>query len=102
MQGIYNPVAKRNLRYDETLIVPIIENTPFEEDLKDRMAQVMEEYPETSAILVRRHGIYVWGETWEKTKAMQVFFTLKHKLVDTYLILYNFDILQDGMLRLLV
>ncbi|OXA55663.1 probable methylthioribulose-1-phosphate dehydratase [Folsomia candida] len=70
IKGIYNPVTKCNYRYDETLVVPIIENTPFEEDLKDRMALVMEEYPQTSAILVRRHGIYVWGETWEKTKAM--------------------------------
>jgi ribulose-5-phosphate 4-epimerase/fuculose-1-phosphate aldolase len=53
-------------------VVPIIENTPFEEDLKDRMAQVMEEYPATCAILVRRHGIYVWGDTWEKAKTMYV------------------------------
>jgi len=70
IKGIYNPVKKRHFRYDETLTVPIIENTPFEEDLKDRMAQVMEEYPESCAVLVRRHGVYVWGDTWEKAKTM--------------------------------
>lgn len=57
IKGIKNQKTKRNLRYDEVLVVPIIENTPFEEDLKDRMAQVIEEYPETCAVLVRRHGV---------------------------------------------
>ncbi len=57
-------------RYDDTLVVPIIENTPEEKDLKDRMAQAMEEYPDSCAVLVRRHGVYVWGESWEKAKTM--------------------------------
>ena len=29
----------------------------------------MKDYPESSAILVRRHGIYVWGKTWESAKS---------------------------------
>lgn len=49
------------LSYLDTLRVPIIANTPFEEDLTDSMAAAMEKYPEAAAILVRRHGIYVWG-----------------------------------------
>ncbi|KAF5290836.1 hypothetical protein FQA39_LY14598 [Lamprigera yunnana] len=70
IKGIKNSKLKRNYRYDEELVVPIIENTPFEEDLKDRMAQVIAEYPETCAVLVRRHGVYVWGDTWQQAKTM--------------------------------
>lgn len=44
------------LSYLDTLEVPIIENTPNEEDLKDSMAEVMKEHPNCAAILVRRHG----------------------------------------------
>jgi len=57
-------------RYDEELVVPIIENTPHERDLKTRMAAAMDDYPECSAVLVRRHGVYVWGPTWQKAKTM--------------------------------
>ena len=70
------------LSYLDTLILPIIENTPHEEDLKDSMAavreivdlppsnpnpsatcslQAMKEYPDAAGVLVRRHGVYVWG-----------------------------------------
>ncbi|KAG3285475.1 APAF1 interacting protein [Ictidomys tridecemlineatus] len=57
-------------RYDDMLVVPIIENTPEEKDLKERMARAMNEYPDSCAVLVRRHGVYVWGDTWEKAKTM--------------------------------
>jgi len=70
IKGIRNQKLNRALRYDEELVVPIIENTPFEEDLKDRMAEVIKEYPETCAVLVRRHGVYVWGDTWQQAKTM--------------------------------
>uniref|UniRef100_I3M448 APAF1 interacting protein n=1 Tax=Ictidomys tridecemlineatus TaxID=43179 RepID=I3M448_ICTTR len=58
------------MRYDDMLVVPIIENTPEEKDLKERMARAMNEYPDSCAVLVRRHGVYVWGDTWEKAKTM--------------------------------
>lgn len=58
------------MNYYDVLVVPIIENTPQEEDLKDRMAQAMQEYPNANAVLVRRHGVYVWGPNWEKAKSM--------------------------------
>ena len=49
------------LSYVDTLTVPIIENTPYEEDLKDSMREAMVAYPDAPAVLVRRHGVYVWG-----------------------------------------
>ncbi|CAL4111175.1 unnamed protein product, partial [Meganyctiphanes norvegica] len=70
IKGIKHGTEDRQMRYDETLVVPIIENTPFEADLEDSMANAMEKYPNTQAILVRRHGVYVWGDTWEKAKTM--------------------------------
>ncbi|XP_037810739.1 probable methylthioribulose-1-phosphate dehydratase [Lucilia sericata] len=70
IKGIFDDESKRYLRYDEKLVVPIIENTPFERDLADSMYAAMMKYPGCSAILVRRHGVYVWGATWEKAKTM--------------------------------
>ncbi|KAK4952452.1 Methylthioribulose-1-phosphate dehydratase [Elasticomyces elasticus] len=49
-------------RYFDTLRIPIIENTAHEEDLEERMAEAMREWPECAAVLVRRHGVYVWGK----------------------------------------
>ncbi|XP_045064926.1 methylthioribulose-1-phosphate dehydratase isoform X4 [Coregonus clupeaformis] len=70
IKGIRKGTSGTNYRYDETLVVPIIENTPEEQDLKERMALAMEQYPDSCAVLVRRHGVYVWGESWEKAKTM--------------------------------
>jgi len=52
------------------LVIPIIENTPFERDLKDDLDDTIIHYPETCAVLVRRHGIYVWGDSWQQAKTM--------------------------------
>ncbi|XP_064086814.1 probable methylthioribulose-1-phosphate dehydratase isoform X2 [Macrobrachium nipponense] len=70
IKGIKCGSEDRQMRYDEELIVPIIENTPFEADLADSMSQALELYPDTQAVLVRRHGVYIWGDTWEKAKTM--------------------------------
>ncbi|KAI6053524.1 methylthioribulose-1-phosphate dehydratase [Marmota monax] len=70
IKGIRKCTSGGYFRYDDMLVVPIIENTPEEKDLKERMARAMNEYPDSCAVLVRRHGVYVWGETWEKAKTM--------------------------------
>ncbi|KAE8444996.1 Methylthioribulose-1-phosphate dehydratase [Mollisiaceae sp. DMI_Dod_QoI] len=58
-----------NLGYHDTLRIPVIENTPHEEDLTESLEEAMEKYPDTYAVLVRRHGVYVWGDTVDKAKA---------------------------------
>lgn len=40
IKGIRRGTTKTNLRYFDKLVVPIVENTPEEEDLTERMAQV--------------------------------------------------------------
>lgn len=70
IKGIRRGCHGPSMRYFDKLVVPIVENTPSEEDLTDRMAQAMENYPETCAVLVRNHGVYVWGATWEAAKSM--------------------------------
>lgn len=70
IKGIRNQKLGKAYRYDEELVVPIIENTPFEEDLKEELDKAINDYPETCAVLVRRHGIYVWGDTWQQAKTM--------------------------------
>ncbi|XP_004852106.1 methylthioribulose-1-phosphate dehydratase isoform X2 [Heterocephalus glaber] len=70
IKGIRKCTSGGYYRYNDMLVVPIIENTPEEKDLKERMARAMNEYPDSCAVLVRRHGVYVWGETWEKAKTM--------------------------------
>jgi methylthioribulose-1-phosphate dehydratase len=54
--------------YHDRLVVPIIENTAHECDLADSMADAMRAHPRTSAVLVRRHGVYVWGKDWAQAK----------------------------------
>ncbi|GMF10296.1 unnamed protein product [Phytophthora lilii] len=54
--------------YADTLVVPVIDNAPKESALADPIARTMEAYPNTSAVLVRRHGLFVWGDSWEAAK----------------------------------
>jgi methylthioribulose-1-phosphate dehydratase len=54
--------------YYDRLVVPIIENTAHERDLAGRMAAAMDAHPKATAVLVRRHGVYVWGKDWVEAK----------------------------------
>ncbi len=57
-----------NTGYYDVLEVPIIENTAHECDLADSMADAMRAHPKSNAVLVRRHGVYVWGRDWVRAK----------------------------------
>ncbi len=54
--------------YHDELVVPILENTARECDLADALAEAIEAHPRTQAVLVRRHGVYVWGRDWVEAK----------------------------------
>ncbi|KAL3130630.1 hypothetical protein ABBQ38_008024 [Trebouxia sp. C0009 RCD-2024] len=54
--------------YYDNCTVPIIENTARECELTDRLRQAIKDYPKSQAVLVRRHGVYVWGSTWIQAK----------------------------------
>jgi len=56
------------MRYSDRLIVPIIENTERECDLAESLEEAILANPATHAVLVRRHGVYVWGTDWISAK----------------------------------
>ena len=58
-----------NHSYDSVLEVPIIDNRPSEDLLADQLDAAILKYPNCNAVLVRRHGIYAWGDSWEQAKA---------------------------------
>ncbi|CAL9243455.1 unnamed protein product [Arabidopsis halleri] len=53
--------------YDE-LVVPIIENTAYENELTDSLTKAAKAYPKATAVLVRNHGVYIWGDSWIHAK----------------------------------
>lgn len=67
-QGIYNEKKQGFYDNDEEVIIPIIENSKYERDLVDSFKKTLKKYPSTSAILVRNHGMYVWGKDWKSAK----------------------------------
>ncbi|CAG2211977.1 mtnB [Mytilus edulis] len=69
MATLLYPGTEFRITHQE-MIKGIQKHNSEEKDLKKRMALAMEDYPESCAVLVRRHGVYVWGSTWEKTKTM--------------------------------
>ncbi|KAK9688892.1 hypothetical protein RND81_09G019200 [Saponaria officinalis] len=71
--------------YDE-LVVPIIENSAHERDLTDALAEAIEAYPKATAVLVRNHGIYVWGDSWISAKTQAECY---HYLFDAAIKLYQ-------------
>lgn len=54
--------------HSQTLEIPIIENKPKEPELVPCIMKALQRFPKAPAVLVRHHGIYVWGETAEKAK----------------------------------
>lgn len=54
--------------YHDLCEVPIIENTAREAELAGSMREAIDAWPRSHAVLVRRHGVYVWGRDWREAK----------------------------------
>ena len=54
--------------YFDTCVVPIIENTARECELTASLREAIKNYPKANAVLVKRHGVYVWGDNWIQAK----------------------------------
>lgn len=54
--------------YDDVLEIPIIDNRPSEDMLADQFEEVLAKYPKANAVLIRRHGVFAWGDSWEQAK----------------------------------
>ncbi|RMD42802.1 hypothetical protein DV735_g2354, partial [Chaetothyriales sp. CBS 134920] len=57
IKGIPKGKGKGMHGFFDTLRIPIIENTAFEEDLTERLEWAVTRHPDTYAVLVRRHGM---------------------------------------------
>jgi methylthioribulose 1-phosphate dehydratase/enolase-phosphatase E1 len=57
-----------NHGYEDTLVVPIIDNRPTEDLLAEQLGEAVKNYPKVNCVLVRRHGLYVWGDSWQQAK----------------------------------
>jgi len=55
-------------RNTDVLTVPVIDNTEREAELTEKLRRVIELYPRTFAVLVRHHGVYIWGDSWQHAK----------------------------------
>lgn len=42
--------------------IPVIQNTAHECDLTERLEQAILDYPKSNAVIVRNHGVYIWGK----------------------------------------
>ncbi|EDO19183.1 hypothetical protein Kpol_1050p40 [Vanderwaltozyma polyspora DSM 70294] len=68
--GKIDPVTNKQiaLSFFDTLEIPIIENMAHEDQLIDSFHDIFKRWPHTQAIIVRRHGIFVWGSDINKAK----------------------------------
>ncbi|KAI6180308.1 Methylthioribulose-1-phosphate dehydratase [Aphelenchoides besseyi] len=82
LKGIADRSTGCQLTNTQTCVIPVIENAPSEScpEFKERIERVMLENPNCSAILVRNHGAFYFGSSWEETKIMAEIFEYLFKL----------------------
>ncbi|XP_021366470.1 methylthioribulose-1-phosphate dehydratase-like [Mizuhopecten yessoensis] len=67
-EGIRKWSTGGNYKFTDDVVLPVIDNTHTGDELIDGMVKAMNDYPDTCIVLVRGHGIYAWGQTWEQAK----------------------------------
>lgn len=70
LKGVMDRRNWRSFQNTDKFILPIIENKPQEQDLLPILKEAIDKYPHSPAFLVRRHGLFVLGPSWQKTKVM--------------------------------
>lgn len=93
IKGVPKVTEPGNLSFFDTLVIPIIENTAHEEDLTPDLEKALQEYPSASAVIVRRHGIYVWGPNVWKAKILNESIDY---LMELAIKMRSFGIVTDG------
>lgn len=58
----------KGVGYADVHEVPVLNNTAHECDLADALREAIAAFPQSHAVLVRRHGVYIWGDTWLDAK----------------------------------
>ena len=54
--------------WNDLLTIPIIENRATEDGIAELLATAVAANPGVDAVIIRRHGLYVWGTTWQQAK----------------------------------
>ncbi|GLT32829.1 hypothetical protein SLA2020_074670 [Shorea laevis] len=54
--------------YHDELVVPIIKNTALEGELREFLTDMIRVFLKTRAVLVRNHGVFIWGDSWISAK----------------------------------
>ena len=70
IKGIFNFVEGRPGYFDEELIVPIVENMREDYLLCDTVSKAIKDYPQCNAVILRHHGIHIYGKDWVQCKLM--------------------------------
>ena len=68
--GLQMVKAMRGLKWSDTLELPIIGNKDTEDAIAEDLEIAVRDNPGVDAVLIRGHGLYVWGPSWQAAKVM--------------------------------
>uniref|UniRef100_A0A8C4QYZ4 APAF1 interacting protein n=1 Tax=Eptatretus burgeri TaxID=7764 RepID=A0A8C4QYZ4_EPTBU len=68
IKGVPRQSTGGRRRWDEELCIPVIENEAEDKDMAGSLRVALSAQPDCPAVLIRRHGAYIWGQSWDKAK----------------------------------